>query len=91
MTTDGNLLKRAEMVGITQAALARAAGLHPQTVGRLADERPRGPVRDSLQRAEAALTEREQEVLAHLLPLHIDHVVDDVAALLRQRGYEVRR
>lgn len=91
MASEENYLKRAEKVGLTQAALASAANLDVQTVNRLYAERPRGPLMTTIRKVGDVVEARELEVLDHLLPIHIEARIDRIAELLRHRGFRLEK
>jgi transcriptional regulator with XRE-family HTH domain len=91
MATDKTILDRAKLVGFSQAALARAAAVHEQTVSALSQARSRGPVAASLQKIEAVVVAREIETLDRLLDLHFDVMMPKVEMLLQRRGFAVSR
>ncbi|KPG01811.1 hypothetical protein IP86_03105 [Rhodopseudomonas sp. AAP120] len=88
---DKTILERAKSVGFSQLSLARAAGVHEQTISGLAADRRRGPVAASLRKVEAALSERERAVLADLLPRHFDAEMATIERLLIARGLRLTR
>lgn len=91
MATDKSILDRAKLVGFSQAALARAANVHEQTVSALSQARSRGPVAASLEKIEGVVVAREIETLDRLLDLHFDAVMPKIETLLHRRGFAVSR
>ncbi|MGX9389786.1 hypothetical protein ACWX0K_10830 [Nitrobacteraceae bacterium UC4446_H13] len=97
MASDKNLLRRAELIGFSKAAVARSAGVHVQTVGYLDEGRPdrrgraRGASTGTVRKIEAAIEAREIEILDTLLPIHLDARIDRIAELLRHKGFRLER
>lgn len=91
MASGGNLLERADRIGLPLSRLAKEAGVHPQTVKALSRDRHRGPCMGTLRCIEEAVVDRELDLLDQLLPLHIDLRIDAVIALLERRGFTLER
>lgn len=91
MASEENYLKRAERVGLTQVAIAKAAELDVQTVNQMYSDRPRGPYSTTVGKVRDVVIERELEVLDLLLPLHIDARLDRVVDLLSRKGFRIER
>jgi transcriptional regulator with XRE-family HTH domain len=91
MASEENYLKRAEKVGLTQAAIAEATELDVQTVNQLYSERPRGPLASTVSKVREVVEGKELEVFDHLLPLHLNARLDRIAELLRHKGFRIER
>lgn len=91
MASGKTLLERAGRIGLRRCEIARAAGLHAQTVKNIGLDRKRGAGTVTLAKVEEVIAKKEIELLDDLLPLHLEARAERIAELLSHKGFRIER